>query len=285
VEPEGAAVVEGEVLCDSTKGDKPELALRVEGGVVRAKVAGSIRPGGHTLRYVKRAHDPRLLAGSTLKRLLVRAGVRVEGDVAIGAEAEGRLLAEHASAPLASLLFRVGKQSDNTYAETIFRTLDAEAKGKQGSALGAASAVERFLARVGVAGDGLVVKNGSGLFDANRVSASQFVKLLAWAWREPAIHPEFLAQLAVGGVDGTLRSRFDEPELHGRIRAKTGTLEHVASLVGYALRTDGRRPLIFALVANDVNDVPVARAAFDAFVRGVVAEVDAVKPAAEAPLN
>ncbi len=285
VEPEGAAIVEGEVRCDSTKGDKPELALRVEGSVVHAKVAGSIRPGSHTLRYVKRAHDPRLLAGSALKRLLVRAGVRVDGDVAIGTGPEGRLLAEHASAPLASLLFRVGKQSDNTYAETIFRALDAEAKGKQGSSAGAASAVERFLARVGVAGEGLVVKNGSGLFDANRVSAAQFVKLLAWAWREPAIHPEFVSQLAVGGVDGTLRSRFDEPELRGRVRAKTGTLEHVASLVGYVLRTDGRRPVVFALVANDVNDVPGARMAFDAFVRGVVAEVDAAKPAADAPLN
>jgi D-alanyl-D-alanine carboxypeptidase/D-alanyl-D-alanine-endopeptidase (penicillin-binding protein 4) len=206
----------------------------------------------------------------------------VEGDVAIGVGTEGRSLAEHASAPLASLLFRVGKQSDNTYAETIFRVLDAEAKGKQGSAAASASAVERFLARVGVAGDGLVVKNGSGLFDANRVSASQFVKLLAWSWREPSIQPEFVAQLAVGGVDGTLRSRFDEPELRGRIRAKTGTLDHVASLVGYVLRTDGRRPVIFALLANDVNDVPDARAAFDAFVRGVVAEADAAKPAPDA---
>lgn len=285
VEPEGAAVVEGEVRCDSTKGDKPELALRVEGGVVHARVSGSIRPGTHVLRYVKRAHDPRLLAGLTLKRLLVRAGVRVEGEVALGAGAEGRVLAEHASAPLAALLFRVGKQSDNTYAETIFRALDAEAKGKQGSGAGAASAVERFLARVGVAGEGLVVKNGSGLFDANRVSPAQFVKLLGWAWREPGIHPEFVSQLAVGGVDGTLRARFDEPELRGRIRAKTGTLEHVASLVGYVLRTDGRRPVAFALVANDVNDVPGARMAFDAFVRGVVAEIDAPKPTAEAPVN
>lgn len=285
VEPEGAAVIEGEVRCDSTKGDKPELALRLEGGVVHAKVAGSIRPGSHTLRYVKRAHDPRLLAGAALKRLLVRAGVRVDGDVVIGTGSEGRLLAEHASAPLASLLFRVGKQSDNTYAETIFRALDAEAKGKQGTSAGAASAVERFLARVGVAGDGLVVKNGSGLFDADRVTPAQFVKLLAWAWREPSIHPEFVSQLAVGGVDGTLRSRFVEPELRGRIRAKTGTLEHVASLVGYVLRADGRRPVVFALVANDVNDVPGARMAFDAFVRGVVAEVDAAKPETERRLD
>jgi D-alanyl-D-alanine carboxypeptidase len=104
------------------------------------------------------------------------------------------------------------------------------------------------------------------------------------------VHPEFLAQLAVGGVDGTLRARFDEPALRGRVRAKTGTLEHVASLAGYILRSDGRAPVVFALVANDVNDVPGARMAFDAFVRGVAAQADAkvavgadATPSAESP--
>lgn len=285
VEPEGAAIVEGEIRCDSTKGDKPELALRVEGGVVHAKVAGSIRPGAHGLRYVKRAHDPRLLAGSVLRRLLVRAGVTVTGEVALGSAPEKRVLAEHTSAPLASLLLRVGKQSDNFYAEMIFRTLDAEAKGKRGGGAGAANAVTSFLERIGVNDAGLVVKNGSGLFDANRVSPALYVKLLSWAWREPSVHPEFLAQLAVGGVDGTLRARFDEPELRGRIRAKTGTLEHVASLAGYILRRDGRAPIAFALIANDVNDVPSARVAFDAFVRGLVVEADAAKGAAAATVN
>jgi D-alanyl-D-alanine carboxypeptidase/D-alanyl-D-alanine-endopeptidase (penicillin-binding protein 4) len=275
VEPEGAAEIEGVVTCDSAKGDSPQVALAVEGGVTKARVSGSIRPGTHTLRYVKRAHDPRLLAGRTLKRLLVRAGVNVEGAVTLGAATEKRLLAEHASAPLASLLLRVGKQSDNFYAEMIFRSLDAEARGKAGSAEGAAGAVQAFLGRIGVADEGLVVKNGSGLFDANRVSPRSLVRLLAWAWREPSVHPEFLAQLAVGGVDGTLHARFDEPRLRGRIRGKTGTLERVASLAGYLLRADGRPPVVFALVANGVQDVPGARMAFDAFVRGVAAQVDA----------
>ena len=48
----------------------------------------------------------------------------------------------------------------------------------------------------------------------------------------------------------------------------------MASLAGYILRADGRAPVVFALVANDVNDVPGARMAFDAFVRGVAAQAD-----------
>jgi len=279
VEPEGAAIIEGEIRCDATQSDRPELALKAEADGLHAKVSGSIRPGSHSLRYAKRAHDPRLLAGQALKRLLVRAGVTVEGGVTLGASPEKRVLAEHVSAPLASVLFRVGKQSDNFYAEMIFRTLDAEAKGKGGAGAGAGHAVTSFLDRIGAGGEGLVVTNGSGLFDANRVSPSMYVRLLSWAWREPSVHPEFLAQLAVGGVDGTLRSRFDEPALRGRIRAKTGTLEHVASLAGYILRRDGRMPVVFAIEANDVNDVSGARAAFDTFVRGVVAELDARPPA------
>ena len=209
----------------------------------------------------------------------MRAGVAVEGNVVLGASPEKHVLVEHVSAPLASLLFRVGKQSDNFYAEMLFRTLDAEAKGTRGAGNGAAHAVASFLDRIGAGGDGLVVTNGSGLFDANRVAAATYVKLLSWAWREPSVHPEFLAHLAVGGVDGTLRSRFDEPALRGRIRAKTGTLEHVASLAGYILRRDGRMPVVFALVANDLSDVSGARVAFDTFVRGVVTRMDG-EPAA-----
>ena len=275
VEPEGAALVEGEIRCDSGTGDSPQLELRAEADGLHAKVSGSIRPGHHSLRYVRRAHDPRLLVGHALKRSLGRLGIAVEGGVALGSAPETRLIAEHVSQPLAALLFRVGKESDNFYAEMIFRTLDAEKKGKRGVSADAAHEVQAFVEGIGAGGDGLSVTNGSGLFDANRVSASMLARLLSWAWREPSVHPEFVSLLAVGGVDGTLRSRFKDAELRGRIRAKTGTLEHAASLAGYILRPDGRRPVVFALIANDVNDVPGARVAFDTFVRGVLTESDA----------
>ena len=90
------------------------------------------------------------------------------------------------------------------------------------------------------------------------MSAGFITSLLASTARDPSIGPEFLAQLAIGGVDGTLRNRF-EPFAQARtIRAKTGTLRTVSSLAGYVLGTDGRPAMAFAFLVNDVVDASTA---------------------------
>ena len=66
----------------------------------------------------------------------------------------------------------------------------------------------RWLTEHQLFSEGTRISNGSGLFDANRVSAGTLAGVLELAYRMPAIYPELLAQLAIGGVDGTLRSRF-----------------------------------------------------------------------------
>src|SRR5207245_1373220 len=99
---------------------------------------------------------------------------------------------------------------------------------------------------------GVVIKNGSGLFDANRVTAHSAAMLLRYVWRDTAIQPEFLAQLAVGGVDGTLHKRFRMDTTRRRVRAKTGTLDDVIALSGYVLGPPGKGPIAFSIFFNKV---------------------------------
>jgi D-alanyl-D-alanine carboxypeptidase/D-alanyl-D-alanine-endopeptidase (penicillin-binding protein 4) len=94
------------------------------------------------------------------------------------------------------------------------------------------------------------MKNGSGLNDANRFSARQTTRLLAETWRRFPVAAEYLASLPVAGKDGTVRWRLDGPETAGRVRAKTGTLDGVGSLSGYAESAGGER-LAFAILVND----------------------------------
>jgi D-alanyl-D-alanine carboxypeptidase/D-alanyl-D-alanine-endopeptidase (penicillin-binding protein 4) len=112
--------------------------------------------------------------------------------------------------------------------------------------------VTRFLDKIGAGDQGLTIKNGSGLFDANRVTAWSTVQLLRWAWSDPGVQPEYLAQLAVGGVDGTLHKRFKGELTRRRVRAKTGTLDDVIALSGYVLREGGRGPVAFSILFNHV---------------------------------
>lgn len=252
-DPPGFVDVEGTVRTSEEGGaDTVELALSGNGARLTAKVSGAIGRDSRLVRFTRRAEDPRLLAGYALKALLEKADVKVAGDVKLGA-GKGRVLARHQSAPLSTLLYELGKHSDNFYAEMIFKSLAGEDKSRPAKSADSAELTMRLLDRVGASDQGVVVKNGSGLFDANRVTASGTVQLLRWAWRDPAIQPEYLSQLSVGGVDGTLRKRFRGDLTRRRVRAKTGTLDDAISLSGYVLRDGSRGPVAFSILFNRVG--------------------------------
>lgn len=96
--------------------DTVELTLAGNGSRMTAHVSGSVAGDSRVVRFTRRAEDPRLLAGYALKALLEKADVKVSGDVKLG-NARGHTLAKHLSAPLSQLLYALGKQSDNFYAE------------------------------------------------------------------------------------------------------------------------------------------------------------------------
>jgi serine-type D-Ala-D-Ala carboxypeptidase/endopeptidase (penicillin-binding protein 4) len=272
-DPPGFVDLDGTVKTAEESGaDTVELALSPTGSRMSAHVSGTVSADSRVVRYTRRAEDPRLLAGYALKALLERGGVKVSGDVKLGT-ARGHVLAKHASEPLSVLLYALGKQSDNFYAEMIFRGLAGEAKGRPAKSSDAADVVTKWLEHVSGPEPGVVIKNGSGLFDSNRVTAWSTVELLRWAWRDPTVQPEFVAQLAVGGVDGTLHKRFRGELTRRRIRAKTGTLDDVISLSGYVFR-EGRGPIAFSLLFNHVaGKQDAARHAADRFVELVARQL------------
>ena len=254
-DPPGFVDVDGNVrVGDSGTADNVELALAGSGSRMTAHISGSIGADSRLVRYTRRVDDPRLLAGFALKALLERAGIAVSGEVRLGRDQDGgrHVLARHLSGPLSSLLYSLGKQSDNFYAEMVFKSLAGEGKGRPARSGDSASLVSGWLDRIGASDSGIVIKNGSGLFDANRVTAWSTVAVLRWAWRDPDVQPEYVAQLSVGGVDGTLRHRFRTERTKRRVRAKTGTLDDVIALSGYVLREGGGPPVAFSIFFNHV---------------------------------
>jgi D-alanyl-D-alanine carboxypeptidase/D-alanyl-D-alanine-endopeptidase (penicillin-binding protein 4) len=226
------------------------------------------------MRVRRRVDDPRLDAGYALRAILESAGITVDGPVKLGGAKEKRLLAAHRSEPLGALLNALGKDSDNFYAEMIFKSLAGGDKGSPASADAAAQAVARLLKDVNVIDEGIVVKNGSGLFDANRVTAWSTTQLLRTAIRDTSIASDFVAQLATGGVDGTLRGRFRSWSSKGAVRAKTGTLNSVAALSGYVLAPPGRDPVAFSIFVTEISGkVSAARPLMDKVVESAAKEL------------
>ena len=221
------------------------------GGRQRVTVEGKIPLGSRRQVFYRRIDDPPLYFGQTLKKLLELRGVKVQGRTRRGYVPEGAsLLYVSESDSLGEVVRQLEKQSNNFVAEQILKTLGAEVGGPPGSWPKGVAAVEDFLASAGIPRGAYLMKNGSGLNDANRFSARQTVALLRQMWRSFPVMAEFVSALPVAGRDGTIRWRMEGTAAAGRLRAKTGTLEGVTSLSGYVETRDGEH-LVFAILVND----------------------------------
>jgi len=203
--------------------------------------------------------DPALLAGSALRAVLTEKGIPVAGTVRRGRvrRANGELpagltvVAEQRT-PLADVLRRAGKDSQNLFAECLMkragyawssRQLASDPKGgwEQGR-----EAILATLRRAGINTDGLSVADGSGLSRANACTARHLTQVLAWMSGRPGAGM-FYESLSVAGVDGSLHRRLKDAE--GRVRVKTGTMRGVRALAGY-VEHDGRPRYAFAIMFN-----------------------------------
>lgn len=268
-EPPGYVDVEGTIRTAESGANTVGLALEGNGLRLKAKLSGATTGQTALLRYARRVEDPRLLAGYVMRWALEQFGIKVAGEVKLGDMHDAPTLSRHESKPLSTLLYELGKQSNNFYAEMVFRTLTSE---RPATSAGASAVVSKWLDKNHLSDEGVVIKNGSGLFDANRVTAFSMVKLLRHMWRDPGSQSEFLSQLSIGGADGTLQGRFKNLTRARIVRAKTGTLDAAISLSGYVLGPPGRGPAAFAILFNKVAGKGTgARASADRLV-SVVAE-------------
>lgn len=254
-EPPGFVETKGVVQTEPAgRGQAVTWRLAPASQGLEASLGGHVSEGQPRVRFVRRVADPRTLPGKVLGALLEESGVKWSGKVRLGPLSAKERLAYLTSAPLSQLLAQLGKHSDNFYAETVFKTLGEGPKSEPATSKAGADRVLAWLASAGLEAKTTKIVNGSGLFDANRISAATLAELLAKVYLDPQLGPDFVAQLAIGGVDGTLGSRFKGAATRGRIRAKTGTLRDADALSGYVLSSSGRLPTVFVVLVNGIEN-------------------------------
>jgi serine-type D-Ala-D-Ala carboxypeptidase/endopeptidase (penicillin-binding protein 4) len=158
-DPPGFVDVEGEVMTAESGADTVGLELSANGRRLHAKLSGAVSRDSRLVRYTRRVDDPTLLAGYALRAMLEELEIKVGGDVKVATGRDGPVLARHESAPLSALLYNLGKQSDNFYAEMVFKSLGGEAKGRPAKSASGADLVTKWLDKVGANDAGLVIKN------------------------------------------------------------------------------------------------------------------------------
>jgi D-alanyl-D-alanine carboxypeptidase/D-alanyl-D-alanine-endopeptidase (penicillin-binding protein 4) len=235
----------------------PITALMTDGARVDPDPARGQRSAG-------RFDQPDLAAGAAFAELL---GLPASAVRRGAAPSPGTELGRVSSPSLQRLVEFMLTTSDNVVAEALARQV-ALARGEPASFEGAARAMAAVLAELGIRLGTSALADGSGLSRDNRLSATLLTDLLASAAAGPERpHAGVFAALPVAGWSGTLADRYRTPRPTaagaGQVRAKTGSLNQVDTLVGVVTTADGRL-LAFALLADAVRVGPAtARAALD----------------------
>jgi D-alanyl-D-alanine carboxypeptidase/D-alanyl-D-alanine-endopeptidase (penicillin-binding protein 4) len=208
-----------------------------------------------------RSTDPVARAGQAFAAAADLDGVTFSTGSAVGST----VLAEVKSQPVRVLLDQMLKDSDNTIAENLARVVSKVA-GLSGAAASLQQAITGALNRTELPPTtGAVIKDGSGLSDANAVSP-QYVAELMVAIRAGTLGLGVVwDNLPVAGQSGDLADRFTgaNAAAAGRVRAKPGWIDSQRSLAGIVDAADGT-PLAFAFYAINPGGIPYeARAALD----------------------
>lgn len=200
----------------------------------------------------RRTGTPAQTAG---KALALALGVKNVPLVEGTAPNNAKVLGEVSSQPISTLLAQTLQNSDNVLAEALARQM-AIARGTSASFDGVSAALLQALGDLGIDTVGMIVKDGSGVSDQDRVPPQVLASVMSQAvsGKKPALRT-LLTGLPVAGVSGTLMPpRFSQPQNKagiGWVRAKTGSLDVTYALVGYVPDVSGRI-LVFAFNSNGV---------------------------------
>jgi D-alanyl-D-alanine carboxypeptidase/D-alanyl-D-alanine-endopeptidase (penicillin-binding protein 4) len=224
-------------------------------------VSGSIGSNSGPRRYSLVVQEPPAFAAGALEASLEQAGIDVQGGIRTGSTPrEATQVAEIRSLPLAHMVSYMNRESINHFAELLYRN-SAREDGRVGSSTTALEALRSFLgSKTGTRPGDVRVSDGSGLSEADSITARSMVNLLAYAHRAPW-GSVFHASMPVAGESELMRRRMRASPAQGNLHAKTGTTNSVVSLAGYVTALNGE-VIAFAFIYNG-NDRSNARATMD----------------------
>ncbi|MBI4936168.1 MAG: D-alanyl-D-alanine carboxypeptidase/D-alanyl-D-alanine-endopeptidase [Actinobacteria bacterium] len=271
----GVTRIDGSVIGDASRYDDEWYApswtddVRFsEGGPVSALLVNDSREA-----IDRSSNDPVIGAATVLTEALAAVGVTVAGEPGEGvAPDDAPVVASVTSLPMTAVLQEMLTTSDNNTAEMVLKEIGVKAGGA-GTREAGLGVVLSTLQSWGVPTDALVLVDGSGLSDDNRLTCGS---LLAVVQHQDIADPIGQGLAVAGQQGGTLSDAFVGTELEGVLRGKTGTLYNyddgtggkpaAKSLSGY-VPVDGGGAIEFAMLLNgpQVAEKVVYRPIWDAF--------------------
>jgi len=272
--------IQNEIRTGPT-GSEQKIAVSREPGSRLIVLRGTIPLHAEPHSLALAVEEPAEYASRLLKRLLEARGVRIYGEARARHTPEGNqgtsvVLAEHISVPLIDVVRVVNKVSQNLHAELLLRVAAREKTGAR-STEAALKFAQEFLKSVGIEEGDVVLFDGSGLSRRDLLTPRGVVKLLAYVAHQPWAEA-FRSTLPISGEDGTLAGRMKNTPAAGRIWAKTGWVDHVNALSGYATTVHGTHVVFSIFGNNHALSEQDGAAVVDAICVAMVEELGAPSP-------
>ena len=196
--------------------------------------------------------NPGLLLARHLTAKLREAGIKIKREATYEADYKPLTpprteLYTHYSEPLKEIVKETNINSNNLYAEALFRYLGTK-YSLPGSIHNSQDILREYWQRRGVAMQNAIIKDGCGLAPQDAVSAKTFVQLLTIMSRSKN-KEAWMASLPISGQTGTLKTLCPKTSLEGRIHAKSGTIAGTKNFAGYIDMPNGQT-WVFAILIN-----------------------------------
>lgn len=281
VEPASDFYTIENTIKTSSHGSEEKLAAAREPGSRTIRVSGTMPAGAQPRRLTIAIEEPAEYAVALLTRLLEARGITIHGaprarhagNAAVSGESRPAetVLTERMSEPLAEEIRHVNKNSLNLHAELLL-LLAAHEKSNAATREDALKFAADFYKTAGIGEGDFVLTDGSGLSRRDLVTPRAIVQMLNYAATQPW-GEVYRASLPIAGEDGTLFERMKNTPAEGHIFAKTGTVEHVVALSGYATTTRGAH-LTFSILGNNNSlHAQTADAVLDAIAVAMIEEL------------
>lgn len=196
--------------------------------------------------------NPGLLLAQHFTRVLRELGIIVTQEPSYEADYNPltpprQILYTHYSPPLSELIKETNINSNNLYAEAIFRLLGTR-YALPGTIHNSQEILRDYWRKRGVNVQNAIIKDGCGLAPQDAISARSLVQLLTiMAASKNA--KQWLESLPVSGQTGTLKTLCASTPLEGRIYAKSGTIAGTKNFAGYIYLPNGDK-WVFAILIN-----------------------------------
>jgi len=210
---------------------------RIEGSIpqnrVRFKVKGAL------------LHPKNSLIES-LNKSFTETGISIKNEELTGEKST--LLFSLNSPKLKEIIKLTNQKSINLFADHLLFEIGNNEFGETSWKNGI-KAVTNFWDQKGLATKYISLYDGSGLSHFNSISADFFDQVLRVMYHSKYAD-EFISSLPVAGISGTLKSFGKDSDLHGKWKAKTGSMTGVRSYCGYLQTKSGENYTVTILINN-----------------------------------